>query len=409
MWQVCFLAVMCASTGLARARDLRNVTEPRVPEACASLQASGGVDTAAIQKALDSCARGRVVALSAGTFRSGPLRVPSGVGLLVDSGATLKAIPDPRLYDRGTGMCGKVVDEGSRGACNPFILMHLATGSGLYGRGIIDGQGGEKLVGTNTTWWDLSRQAQVEGRYQNNPRLVQVNDCADITVHQVTLRDSPYFHLTASNTSGLTVWGVTVRAPAGARNTDAIDPNGSQNVTIARCDVSVGDDGVAISALRSPARHVSVLDCHFGAGNGLSIGSGTLHGVSDVLVSGVTLNNTLNGVHIKASSLNGGVVARVSYRDLCVLNVGKPVDLDMRYMNHSGDHEPHFRDISLRRVRVLTPGRLKLHGFSAANQLRVSLSDVHLARGSQWSVSYARISGSWADDASGRCGYAGNE
>ncbi|XP_063241109.1 endo-polygalacturonase-like [Bacillus rossius redtenbacheri] len=387
------------------AQDLRRVTEPQTPPTCVSLTPSGADDTAAIQAALDSCAGGgKGVALTRGDYNSGPLRIPSGAGLVVQRGATLKAIPDPRLY--GPASCGTLAPHGDR--CTPFILMSGVKGSGIYGGGTIDGQGHHKLVGSNMSWYDLTTHAGA-GLCQNNPRLVQIRDSRDITVHNVTLLNSPYFHLVTYNTTGFTAWGVTVRAPADVGNTDAIDPTGSQNVTVAHCDISTGDDNVAISSLHSPARHISVLNNHFGHGNGMSIGSGTLYGVSDVLVSGLTLDGSVNGVHVKSDSLNGGLVENIVYQDICVRGAVKPIHLDMEYMNHTGSHTPHFRNISFNHMRVVTPGRFKFYGISASNQVQASLSDFHFTKGSIWLTSYANVTGTALKDATGSCGWAGNK
>ncbi|XP_063221495.1 endo-polygalacturonase-like [Bacillus rossius redtenbacheri] len=388
-------------------RDLRNVTEPKIPPICTSLRATGGDETKVIQNALDSCTKGKAVALSTGTFYSGRLEIPSGVGLVVESGVALKAIPNPKLYDKGKHICGTLSNNG--GNCYPFISIAGASDSGIYGKGVIDGQGGEKLIGTNTSWWDLIL-ASGGGKHHNNPRLIQINHSENITVYQITLRNSPTNHLTSSNTNGFTVWGVMVEAPESVGNTDGIDPTGSQNVTITRCHVSVGDDNVAISALRNPSQHISVLDSHFHLGNGMAIGSGTRHGVSDVLVSGLTLNHTRNGVTIKSNSVNGGNVSRITYDDVCVYRATKPINLDMHYMNRTGNNVIEFRDISFNHFRVVTKGRLKLNGISTSNQISVKMNDVHITKGSKWITSYVNISGSWSDDAKGLvCGYAGNK
>ncbi|XP_063241090.1 endo-polygalacturonase-like [Bacillus rossius redtenbacheri] len=387
---------------IGHAQDLRKVSEPKTPQTCISLKASGKDDTEIIQKALNSCTKGKAVELASGTFNSGHLTIPSGVSLVVDSGVTLKAIPNPKLY--GTGSCGTVSTHGS---CNPFIAIYGAKGSGIYGKGTIDGQGNQKLTGTSTTWWDLSHIALVEGKNQNNPRLINIRDSEDITIHQITLKNSPLFNIATSNTNGFTAWGVTIEAPASARNTDAIDPTGSQNVTIAHCNISVGDDNVAISSLHGPSRHISILNNHFGSGNGMSIGSGTLYGISDVLVSGLTFVGSLNGVHIKSSSLNGGLVTRITYNNLCVSGVMKPIDLDMRYMNYTGSHVPHYSDITFNHMKVVTKGRFKFHGISSSNEVSATLNDVHITKGSIWDKSYASIKGSAKEDATGHCGWAG--
>jgi polygalacturonase len=81
---------------------------------------------------------------------------------------------------------------------------------------------------------------------------------------------------------------VRIDTPADARNTDGIDPGASQDITIAHAFIRTGDDNIAIKAGKGPTRHVSVLDSHFYAGHGMSIGSETQAGVSDILVRHLT-------------------------------------------------------------------------------------------------------------------------
>ncbi|XP_063236832.1 endo-polygalacturonase-like [Bacillus rossius redtenbacheri] len=400
---------MLALVGFVTAQDLRNVLEPKNPQTCASLTASGSEDTRTIQKALDSCAKGKAVALSSGVFHSGPLVVPSGVSLLVDAGVTLKALTDPALYDLGSNKCG-TLDEYGLG-CTAFITIAKASGSGIYGKGTIDGQGDVVMTGKNQTWWELSQEALLLGVFQNNPRLIQINDSTDITLYEVTLKNSPRFTVYITNTNGLTAWGLTILAPASARNTDGIDPVGSQNVTIAHCHVSIGDDNVGISAVTAPARHISVVHNHFDHGNGLSIGSGTDHGVSDVFVSGVTFNGSKNGVHIKTNTYRGGAVTRVSYENLCVCGgVKNPIFMEMVYRHQNGTRVPKVNDISIDNMWVLTQGEYKFIGLSQSNQVTVKLNDIHVTKGSQWITRFANISGTVLDDASKEkyCGYTGN-
>ncbi|XP_063230480.1 endo-polygalacturonase-like [Bacillus rossius redtenbacheri] len=381
------------------ARDLRNVTEPKTPQTCISLKAGGKDDTESIQKALNSCTKGKAVALASGNFNSGPFTIPSGVSLLVDSGVVLRAIPDPKLYDRGSDLCGTIDDIGE--GCKPFITISGAEGSGIYGKGTIDGQGGHKMIGNNITWWHLARNALAVHRQQNNPTLVYIVNSTDITLYQITIVFSPFYHVQSSNTNGFTVWGVTVNSSSSALNSDGIDPTGSINVTIAHCNISTGDDNIAISSLHGPARHISVFDNYFGHGNSMAIGSGTLYGVSEVTVSNMTMNRVRYGLYIKSDTLNGGLVANVTYENICLYDSPWPITLTTNYYHKTGNHTPVYRNIHFNNIRVLTNGTFTLHGLSKSYPIEVSFNNVHVAKGSKWSVRYAQVNGTWEDDASG--------
>jgi hypothetical protein len=96
-----FLLFICSP---AHAQDTRTVTEPKIPEVCATLEArlSSEIDetkpdTKRIQNALDRCAAGQAVKLTHSgrydAFLSGPLQLKSGVTLLVDADNSALAIP----------------------------------------------------------------------------------------------------------------------------------------------------------------------------------------------------------------------------------------------------------------------------------------------------------------------------
>nr|ANJ43607.1 glycoside hydrolase family 28 [Medauroidea extradentata] len=400
-WFVAAL-LMLAALHQATAKDLRQVTEPKIPAACTSLKGSGGDETSVIQKALTACAKGKAVHLASGTFVSGPLTIPSGVSLWIDSGVTLKASSNPKLFDNGKNLCGTL--SSSNSGCNPLIHINGATGSGVYGKGTIDGQGGVTMTGKSISWWELAHEAQEKNSNQNCPRLIEIDNSKDITLYQITLKNSPNFHVVASQTYGFTAWGVTINTPSTARNTDGIDPAGSQNVTIAHCSISTGDDNVAIKAGNAATKYVSITSNTFGVGHGMSIGSEVNSGVSDVTVSSLTLQGTTNGIRIKSDRSRGGLVTGITYSSVCMKNVANPIVLDTAYSKTAtGSKIPDFKGITFSNIKVLSAGKFVFNGYSDAVPIEATLNGVHITKGSTWTTSHAKITGKYTEDASGSC------
>nr|ANJ43571.1 glycoside hydrolase family 28 [Aretaon asperrimus] len=381
----------------AAAKDLRQVTEPKTPASCTSLKGTGKDETTVIQKALNECAKGKAVHLASGTFVSGPITIPSGVSLWVDSGVTLKASLYTADYDLKEREC--VTAEMRGGSCKPFITMKNAVGSGIYGKGTIDGQGSVTLMGRSHSWWQLSEISRSMATKQTPPRLIQIDNSKDITLHQITLKNSPNFHVVASDTDGFTVWGVTIDTPASTHNTDGIDPMGARNVTIANCKISTGDDNVAIKAGSAPTQHVSIVDNEFGAGHGMSIGSEVVHGVSDVYVSNLIMDGTTNGLRIKSDRSRGGLVTGITYYDVSMRNVANPIVLTTEYSaTATGNYIPEFRDITFEKVVVSTVGKYTLDGYSDAKPVQAIFQDVVVKKGSTWVIKHAKITGKWTED-----------
>ena len=92
----------------------------------------------------------------------------------------------------------------------------------------------------------LSPTAKTDSEKQNNPRLIQAHGVNNFTVYDVDLVNAPIFHLYFEGGNGLTVWGVRIKTPATARNTDGIDPDSATNVTVNDSYIQDGDDGIAI-------------------------------------------------------------------------------------------------------------------------------------------------------------------
>ncbi len=386
-------AFLLATCALSLAQDTRHVIEPHFPKACTVLRArlsapSGELalsdehkqDTARIQQAIDNCAEGKAVELSADgsrdIFLAGPFHLKRGVTLLIDAKVALFASRDPRDYDMTPGGCGVLSEKGH--GCKPFITANNAPNSGIMGEGAIDGRGGTEMLGQKITWWDLAHQAKVYDKSQNVMRLLHVDHSDNFTLYKITLRNSPNTHVSFTNTDGFTAWGVKILTPKTARNTDGIDPEaGAKNVTIAWSTIHTGDDNIAIKSDPSgAASNISILHNHFYTGHGMSIGSQTAGGVNHIEVRDLTIDGADNGIRIKSDRSRGGIVEDVSFQDVCIRNTPNPLFFVPMYTLFAGDRLPVFRGISLRDVHVLTPGVFTFYGLDAQHKLGITLDNV---------------------------------
>ena len=388
-----FLAIplLLCSTAL-RAQDTRPVTEPHIPAACATLEASIAathgliapqderkLDTARIQSAIDNCAASKAVVLRArgkkNVFLSGPIALRSGVTLVVDANTSLVASRDPRIYDLTPGSCGIVGEKGH--GCKPLITVDDARDSGIMGEGSIDGRGGAKLLNQDVTWWDLAHTAKITDKQQSVPRLISVDRSNGFTLYKITLRNSPNFHVGVNNTDGFTAWGVKIMTPKTARNTDGIDPGSSRNVTIAYCSIHTGDDDVAVKSSKAgPASNISILHNHFYTGHGMSIGSGTNGGVDHMLVDDLTIDGADNGIRIKSDRSRGGLVHDLVYHDVCIRDTKNPLVFTPLYTTFGGDQLPIYRDIKLQDVHILTAGSYTFLGLDPEHKLGLTFDNV---------------------------------
>jgi len=396
------VAILFTFSAGANGQDTRTVTEPMFPASCTVLYAQLAIvneepssetafDTTRIQTALDNCQAGQSVELqSSGTnsaFLIQPLNIPSGVTLLVDGGVTVFASRNPADYQVGTvsdpvDECGTVGPHGN-GCKNLFSVNNgnTSSGSGIMGYGVVEGRGYSKLLtsGVESTqnWWDLARSA-TSGTSQNNFNLLQTGKGNNFTLYKITLRNSARFHV-AWKGDGFTAWGIKIITPFTARNSDGIDPGGS-NITITNSSISNGDDNVAVSA-SSVSANVTVSNVNTYSGHGISVGSFTRGGLTNMLVDHVNMAGTATdinatGIRLKSAADRGGLLENITYQNMCLKDMRSMVQLNPFYNSNPGTLLPQFTNVAIRNAHFLTHGRVQLQGYDADHATTLTLDNV---------------------------------
>ena len=361
-----------------------------LPASLDSAAAKSAPDTSSVQNAISQCAAGKAVHLVRGDagqsgFLIGPITLKSGVTLWIDQGVTVFGSRNPADYDNGVGLCG-VASTNTKVSCNALISASKVTGAAIVGGGVIDGRGGAVLsTGPNAgvkTWWDVAYQTKTSNVTQHNPRLLDVQGGSNFTLYGVTLQNSPNFHVVLDNLDQVTAWGIKILSPSAAytqdayacpkkttpdqvsgtyatcftpetvKNTDGFDPGESTHVVLAYSYISTGDDHVAVKASSgNGSQHLLFAHDHLYYGHGLSIGSETNTGVSDVTVQDLVVDghDSPNGVgiRIKSDASKGGVVSGVSYQGVCMQNVRQPLVFDSYYSSSKGKKYPWFKNIAI--------------------------------------------------------------
>ncbi len=304
---------------------------PLIPDAVFNItnySAAGdgvAVNTRAIQAAIDAASArgGGIVEVPAGVFLSGPVRLASGINLRIERGAVLRMLPLDK-YPGGT------IDPAD------FISGSKLHDIAISGSGVIDGQG--------AAWWPFAKTKGAK-----RPRMVALSGCDRVLIEQVTLTNSPMFHIAISGrSSDVTIRGVTIRAPAStdpvrpSHNTDACNVSGTR-ILIQDCDVSVGDDNFTCGGGTSD---VLITNCTYGNGHGVSIGSYTRGGVSNITVTDCTFNGTDCGIRIKSDRGRGGLLRNLRYQNLRMTNVGFPILIYGAYLATNREY---------RALQALTP------------------------------------------------------
>lgn len=199
------------------------------------------------------------------------------------------------------------------------------------------------------------------------------------------------------------------------KNTDAFDPGSSATPTLAVLTtgsktksaasmafdgylknfvfaynfVSTGDDDMALKGSNNPSPAGSGLfgidgkrdvrsDRKYGIviahnhiywGHGISIGSETNSGVTNVEVYDNAFTESEEGLRIKSDYARGGEVSNIHYRNICIRNADNALLFTPYYSTRAvpaaGPLVPNFHDISLTNVVIQGGSAVKLQGFQA--------------------------------------------
>ncbi len=391
---VILLGLVCAGR-LAAAETVFNVRE---------LGATGDgktFDTAAIQKALDACKEaGGTVEFPAGNYLSQPLKIYSKTTFQLDAGATLWASTNQMDFMKTPG------DWLAKGASFiPFISGKDLADVTFTGAGVIDGNG--------SVWWGEAEKARQKksGYTLPRPNLIGIERSKNLRFENITLQNSPKFHLVPSDCDDVVISNVTILAPERAANTDAIDPSGHRYL-ITHCKIDVGDDNIAIKAGKKnsdgsfQSEDFNITDCTFLHGHGMSIGSETVGGVRNITLRNCTFENTENGIRIKSDTRRGGVVENIFCDNITMKNVNPAVTLTCVYQgtsagdkktegtqtnSASGGNLPVFHHIRIKNLTATCPKAAGLIlGLSESCIENVILENVNITAAKPFSITHAK-------------------
>ena len=345
-------------------------------------------DTSAIQKAIDVCAakgNGTVRLPENKKYLSAPLLLRSNITLEIANGSVLLASQDHADFQE------KV--EFNQPGRQPFLSANEAINIVVTGGGVIDGQG--------ESWW-LHRE---EG--YTRPRLVVFDHCRHVRMENITVQNSAMWQIVPYYSDDLIFRNMKVLAPTTSHNTDGIDPFSSSHVVIDHVLIDTGDDNVAIKSGQpnspgpdAPSHDITITDCTFLNGHGLSIGSEIAGGVQNVRVERVHFKGTGTGVRIKSNRDRGNDIGNFSYKDLVMEDVRTPILISEFYPRIPPSIEkepvtrltPHFHDITIENVKATgAKEAMVVVGLPESPILNLKLTNVQISSQKGASLQYVNV------------------
>jgi polygalacturonase len=316
-------------------------------------------DTVAIQKAIDTCsAKKGTVKLSGGDFVTGPIDIKSNVTLDIAKDAKLLASTDRADYQPATLM--------RLPSIQPFIRVNNARNVTITGGGLIDGRG--------QVWWDYVKgvkEAGVLGTDHPRPMGILIDHSDHFTMENVTFQNAGFWQVVPYYSNYLTFRNIRILAPQrGAPNTDGLDPVSSSHITIDHYFASVGDDNIAIKSgpinspgPDSPSTDITITDCTFESGHGLSIGSEVAGGVQRVHAERISFKGTDQGIRVKSNRDRGNDISDLSFKDITMDDVRTSILISEYYPKVMPEGPvaaepiqrltPHFHNIRIENVKSI--------------------------------------------------------
>ncbi len=247
------------------------------------------VNTEAFRKAIEAASRsgGGTVLVEDGDYVSGTIRLVSHVTLRIAHDATLRASRAREDYDP-----------------THFIYCEGATEVGLEGPG--------KIVGEGDAWWTppriippqsppevfrldeanrihgLAKRKKVPGR--PSP-FIRLREASDVRIRNLVIENSPGWTVMLDHCDRVRIEKLVLNNNYHGENTDGIDIVGSNDVEVATCFISTGDDGIVlkngfVGEVSRPMRNIRIEDCVIrSAANAIKIGTETWSDISHVRIS----------------------------------------------------------------------------------------------------------------------------
>lgn len=299
-------------------------------------------DTTAIQAAIMACPKNSRILVPAGTYRISSIFLKSDITLELAKGAVLAAYTARDKFPIFPGVIESYdeTDEYNLGSWegNPLDMFSgIVTGVNvenvvITGEGTIDG------CTTFDDWWKNCKVRNIAWR----PRLFFINHCKNVTLHGVTVQNSPSWTLHPYFSEHLKFIDIKIKNPANSHNTDGLDPESCTDVLVLGVYISVGDDCIAIKSgkiymgkkHKIPTSRMEVRQCCMRDGHGaVTVGSEIAAGVNQVHIKDCLFLNTDRGLRVKTRRGRGkdSVLDDISFENIDMDNVMTPFVVNSFY------------------------------------------------------------------------------
>jgi len=333
--------------------------------------------TEAIQNAVDRCAKegGGTVYCPPGIWLTGTVYLDSNITIYLDSGCTILGSSEKEHY----GARRRVANGDTFSYWGIFAgksLKHVA----IRGRGVIDGQG-------------------ANFKYKNGPRPknIYMEDCSDVLIEGVRLRNAGSWMQHYRNCDRLTVRDIAVFNHV-SYNNDGLNIDSCRDVVITGCNVDSDDDAIVLKSLSTnPCENITISDCIISSHcNSIKMGTESGGGFRNITVANCTIcspryskviygrQRGLAGIALEI--VDGGTLERVAVSNITITGVTVPVFMRLgnRARVYGADGEKpdvgKFRNVTVSNIIATDCSEVgcSITGLPGHNIENVTLSNISL-------------------------------
>lgn len=222
-------------------------------------------NTQAFQNAIDACAaQKQTLCIPSGVFVTGTIQL-KGVSLYLESGAVIKGSTDINDYPE------QDYHHNEMGALRALIINRDADNVSISGEGAID-LSGTAFYDTSVMNVPQAKVALTESQVSQctYPIGIRPNQCIffhnsrNVRITDITVIDAPCWTLSFHQCENIKLRGLTIDTSLNVPNDDGIHLCSCKGAVISDCNISSGDDCIALSAITSwdrPCEDIVITNC----------------------------------------------------------------------------------------------------------------------------------------------------
>lgn len=299
-------------------------------------------DTASIQAAIMSCPKQGRVYIPEGKYKVTSLFLKSDICIDIDEKAVLYGTTEREMIPVLPGMI-QSYDERSdynlgTWEGNPLdCFSSMFTGINVSNV-VITGGGTLEGNASVDNWWKDDRAKIIAFR----PRMIFLNHCENVTVHGLTVQNSPSWNLHPYFSKNIRFLGLTILNPWDSPNTDGMDPESVDGLEVVGVHFSLGDDCIAVKSgkyymghtYKKSSQNLEIRQCFMQNGHGaVSLGSEMAGGVKNLHASKCIFDHTDRGLRIKTRRGRGkdATIEGICFEDIRMDHVRTPFVVNSFY------------------------------------------------------------------------------